>query len=144
MFFLNKEKVGILFIRLTEALSKWKLLSNLHTKNATSLLNMYSLNIYLFTFLYINLTQDSKIVLKLDFFHIFSIILLLLLKVDNTINSFNNMIPGVNIRIHIIEQEKINRAVACDIKLDANKHLGCNLSHKNNIYFWYHHDNMNK
>lgn len=45
------------------------------------------------------------------------------------------MIPGVNIRIHIIEQEKINRAVACDIKLDANKHLGCNLSHKNNIYF---------
>lgn len=54
------------------------------------------------------------------------------------------MIPGVNTRIHIIEYEEIHRAVACDIKLDANKHLGCNLPHKKDVYFWYHHDNMNK
>lgn len=48
------------------------------------------------------------------------------------------MIPGVNIRIHrihVIEYEKINTVIVYDIKLDNNKHLGCSLPHKKNIYF---------
>lgn len=87
-------------------------------------------------FLYITLTQTPRQFSIWRFVSIFHYTFTsILLKADNTINSFNKTISGVNIRTHIIEYEKINRVVACDIKLDANKHLGCILPHKRTFMF---------